>query len=138
MILWYIYIVGIPNKWYKSFCFVKKINGSCLVLVFPLFLIFPSTSGFWDNPQWIFHKHWKCPNWVGSERDSKEFSANQSICSFFGFESSIHNCFWNLLSFSGLSQISKIRNKEYSDHKFWKDFLEFKYIMFEQKFFDKF
>jgi hypothetical protein len=48
------------------------------------------------------------------------------------FEYSIQNCFWNVFSTSGLSQIWKIRNvwklpspfKEYSDHMLWKDFLE--------------
>jgi hypothetical protein len=35
---------------------------------------------------------------------------NQSIRGFFGFESTFQNCFWNVFSTSGLSQICKIRN----------------------------
>jgi hypothetical protein len=35
---------------------------------------------------------------------------NQSMRGFFGFESSFQNCFWNLFSICGLSQICKIRN----------------------------
>jgi hypothetical protein len=47
---------------------------------------------------------------VASERDHKVFYENQSICGFFGFKSSFQNCFWNIFSTSGLSQICKIRN----------------------------
>jgi hypothetical protein len=47
---------------------------------------------------------------VASEGDHKIFSENQSIRGSFGFESSFKNCFWNLFSNSGLSQICKIRN----------------------------
>jgi hypothetical protein len=43
------------------------------------------------------------------ERDNKVFSKNQSIL-LFSFDSSFQNCFWNLFSFFGLSQICKIRN----------------------------
>jgi hypothetical protein len=74
------------------------------------FLDLPSTSGSWDNPQWIFQKHWKCPLWVAWERDHKVFYGNPSIRGFFGFKFSFQNCFWNVFSTSGLSQICKIRN----------------------------
>jgi hypothetical protein len=35
---------------------------------------------------------------------------NQSTLGFFGFENSFQNCFWNVFSIAGLSQICKIRN----------------------------
>jgi hypothetical protein len=35
---------------------------------------------------------------------------NQSIGGFFGYKSSLQNCFWNAFGTSGLSQICKIRN----------------------------
>jgi hypothetical protein len=44
------------------------------------------------------------------KRQEGFFSENQSIRGFFGFEYSFYNCFWNLFSASGLSQICKIRN----------------------------
>jgi hypothetical protein len=44
------------------------------------------------------------------ERDYKVFYGNQSIRGFFDFEFSFQNCFWNLSSTSGLSQICKLRN----------------------------
>jgi hypothetical protein len=93
--------------------FEKKINNSCLILVRWVricFYIVPSTSGFWDNSQCIFQKHWNCPYWVASERDHKVFYENQSIRGFFGFESCFQNCFWNLFNASGLCQICKIKN----------------------------
>jgi hypothetical protein len=74
------------------------------------FWIFLSTSSSWANPQGIFQKHWKWPYWVASERDQKIFYENHSIRGFFGFKSCRQNCFWNLLSISGLSQICKISN----------------------------
>jgi hypothetical protein len=103
--------------------------------------IFSSTLGSWDNLQWIFQKHWKCPYWVALKRDHTIFYDNQSIRGLFGFESTIfprlqrllvgllysyekknshtnraredgsfQNCFWNLFSTAGLSQICKIKN----------------------------
>jgi hypothetical protein len=63
------------------------------------FEIIHSTSGFWDNPQWIFQKHWKSPYWVASKRDHTIFYENQSIRGLFDFESSFQN-----FSTSGLSQ----------------------------------
>jgi hypothetical protein len=47
---------------------------------------------------------------VASNRDHKIFSKNQSIRGFCGFKSSFKNCFWNLFSILGLSQIWKIKN----------------------------
>jgi hypothetical protein len=47
--------------------------------------------------------------WLRKET-TRCFSENQSIRDFFGSESCFQNCFWNLYSFSGLSQICKIRN----------------------------
>jgi hypothetical protein len=47
---------------------------------------------------------------MASERDHKVFYGNQSIRRFFDFECSFQNCFWNLSSTSGLSQICKMRN----------------------------
>jgi hypothetical protein len=47
--------------------------------------------------------------WLRTET-TKYFPRTQSARSFFGFEFSFQNCFWNLFSFSGLSQICKIRN----------------------------
>jgi hypothetical protein len=44
------------------------------------------------------------------ERDHKVFYENQSIRGFFGIQFSFQNCFWNLFSNSGLSEICKIRN----------------------------
>jgi hypothetical protein len=35
---------------------------------------------------------------------------NQSIRGFFGFKSIFQNCFWNIFSTSGMSQLCKIRN----------------------------
>jgi hypothetical protein len=46
---------------------------------------------------------------MASNRDHKVFSVNQSIRGFFGFESSFQNCFLNLSSISGFSQICKMR-----------------------------
>jgi hypothetical protein len=47
---------------------------------------------------------------VASKRDHKVCHENQSIRGLFSFEFSFQNCFWNLFSTSGLSQICKIRN----------------------------
>jgi hypothetical protein len=46
---------------------------------------------------------------VATERHNKVFSENRSIRGLFGFESSFQNCFWNIFSSSGSSQICKIR-----------------------------
>jgi hypothetical protein len=68
--------------------------------------IFPSSPGFWDNPQWIFQEHWTYPYWVlVGMRPQKVFHENQSIRGFFSFESSFQNCFWKLFRSSGLSEI---------------------------------
>jgi hypothetical protein len=68
-------------------------------------------TGFWDNLQWIFQKHWKCPNWV-TLSDSKNiynkiFHKIQRIRGFFDNKCSLQNqnWFWNLSSTSALSQI---------------------------------
>jgi hypothetical protein len=71
---------------------------------------FPSKSGFWDNPQWIIQKHWKCPNWVTPKRNNKTFPKIQSIRGFFDNKCSFQNRFWNFSSTSDSSQIWKIRN----------------------------
>jgi hypothetical protein len=47
---------------------------------------------------------------MASEKNHKVFYGNQSIRGFFDFKFSFHNCFWNLSSTSGLSQICKLRN----------------------------
>jgi hypothetical protein len=52
----------------------------------------------------------KMPSMGGLGKRPQAILQNQSIRGFFGFESSFQNCFWNLLSTSGLSQIWKIRN----------------------------
>jgi hypothetical protein len=87
----------------------------------PETLKMPSLSGYGKRPQGILR--------------------NQIICGFFGFKFSFQNCFWNVFSTSGLSQICKIRNvwkpllMEYSDPmlmSLWKDFLEFKNIILEE------
>jgi hypothetical protein len=52
----------------------------------------------------------KMPSMGGLGKRPQGILQNQSIRGFFGFESSFQNCFWNLLSTSGLSQIWKIRN----------------------------
>jgi hypothetical protein len=60
----------------NKFVCAEKNNDSCLILVRWTrisFYIFPSTSGSWDNPQWIFQKHWKCPLWVAWDRDHKVY-----------------------------------------------------------------
>jgi hypothetical protein len=109
-----------------------------------LFLDFSITSFCWDNPQWIFQKHWKCLYWVALERHHKVFYEIQSICGFFGFKFMIQYCFWNLFRISGMSQICKIRNFwklsspfsrntliSSSEKTSWN--LEFKNIIFEEK-----
>jgi hypothetical protein len=57
----------------------------------PKTLKMPLLSGFGMRPQGISQK-------------------NQSIRGLLGVESSFQNCFWNLFSTSGLSEICKIRN----------------------------
>jgi hypothetical protein len=81
-----------------------------LLITTPFLVFFLSTSDFWDNPQWIFQKHWKCPNWVTPKRYNKIFPKIQSIRGFFSNKCYIQNWFWNLSSTSGLSQIWKIWN----------------------------
>jgi hypothetical protein len=58
----------------------------------PETLKMPALSGLGKRPQGFF------------------FYKNQSINGFFSFEYSFQNCFWNVFSTSGLSQICKIRN----------------------------
>jgi hypothetical protein len=52
----------------------------------------------------------KMPSLSGLVKRQQGILRNQSIRGFVGFESSLQNCFWNVLSTSGLSQICKIRN----------------------------
>jgi hypothetical protein len=52
----------------------------------------------------------KMPSLSGLGKGPQGILRNQSIRGFFGFKSSFQNCFWNVLSTSGLSQIYKIRN----------------------------
>jgi hypothetical protein len=52
----------------------------------------------------------KMPSVSGLGKSPKGFLRNQSIRGFFGFKSGFQNCFWNLFSTSGFSQICKIRN----------------------------
>jgi hypothetical protein len=40
----------------------------------------------------------------------RDILRNQSKLGFFGFESSFQNCFWNIFSTFGLSQICKLRS----------------------------
>jgi hypothetical protein len=50
------------------------------------------------------------PSLSGLVKRQQGILRNQSIRGFFGFESSLQNCFWYVFSTSGLSQNCKIRN----------------------------
>jgi hypothetical protein len=52
----------------------------------------------------------KIPSLSGLRKRQQGILRNQSIRGFFGFGYSFQNCFWNVFSTSGLSQICKIRN----------------------------
>jgi hypothetical protein len=52
----------------------------------------------------------KMPSLSGLGKRPQGILRNQSIRGFFGFKFSFQNCFWNVFSTSGLSQICKIRN----------------------------
>jgi hypothetical protein len=66
-----------------SFNWFWAFNYECVHGFFP--------AGFWDNPQWIFQKHWTCPG--ASKRDYNVFYEFQSIRDFLGIESSFQNGF---------------------------------------------
>jgi hypothetical protein len=51
----------------------------------------------------------KMPSLSGLGKRQQGILQNQSIRGFFGFNSSFQNCFWNVFSTSGFSQIYKIR-----------------------------
>jgi hypothetical protein len=52
----------------------------------------------------------KMPSLSGLGKRPQGILRNQSIRGFFCFKFSFQNCFWNVFSTSGLSQICKIRN----------------------------
>jgi hypothetical protein len=52
----------------------------------------------------------KMPSLSGLGNKQQGNLRNQSIRSFFGFNFSFQNCFWNVLNTSGLSQIWKMKN----------------------------
>jgi hypothetical protein len=52
----------------------------------------------------------KMPSLAGLGKRQQGILRDQSTRGFFSFESSFQNCFWNVFSTSGLSQICKIRN----------------------------
>jgi hypothetical protein len=52
----------------------------------------------------------KMPSLSGLGKKQQCILRDQSTRGLFGLESSFQNCFWNVFSTSGLSQICKIRN----------------------------
>jgi hypothetical protein len=92
------------------FCELNSTNFNYFeLLITTAYLDFFSTLGFWDNPQWIFQKHWTCLYWVALKLNHKVLNKNPSMRGF--FRSSFQNCFWNLFNTPGLSGICKIRNE---------------------------
>jgi hypothetical protein len=68
---------------------------------------YDSVLSFWGSPQWLFQKHWKCPNWVTPKRYNKIFPKIQSIRGFFGNKCSFQKWFWNLSSTSNHLKFEK-------------------------------
>jgi hypothetical protein len=90
----------------------------------------------WDNLQWIFQKHWKCPLWVAWERDHKVFyEIKVHVVSLFlslVFKT-IFGIFLSillLLKFVNKKCLEAFKSvlKEYSDPMLWIIFLKFKNI----------
>jgi hypothetical protein len=96
----------------KFFCFEKNqrflLNFSALSP--HLFLNYSQLVRFLRFFSRNLPKHWKSLLSGIGKYSQGILRKPVPICGFFGFESSFQNCFWNLFSFAGLSQIFKIRN----------------------------